>query len=384
MKYFHLVWANLRRKKMRTLLTFLSILVAFLLFGYLSAIKTAFSAGVDVAGADRLIVRHKVSIIQTLPASYKARILNISGVARAAHSSWFGGVYQDPMNFFPQMAVEPEDYLALYPEFKLPEDQKQAWLMTRTGAVVGRKTAEKYKWKIGDRIPLEATVWVKKDGSRVWEFDIVGIYDADGKSADTTQFLFRYDYFDEARAFAKGEVGWYIARVDNPDHAVEAAKKIDEEFSNSPFETKAETEGAFVQAFAKQIGDIGSIMIAILSAVFFTILLVAGNTMSQSVRERVEELGLLKALGFTNEQVLLMVLAESTLLAGFGGFVGLGLAVALISMGDPTGGALPLFYFPLRDQAAGVGLVFALGLAAGFFPALKAMRLNVSEAMRRM
>jgi putative ABC transport system permease protein len=384
MKYFHLIWANLRRKKMRTLLTFLSILVAFLLFGYLSAIKTAFNAGVDVAGADRLIVRHKVSIIQSLPVSYKARIMNIPGVSRAAHSSWFGGVYQDPMNFFPQMVVEPEDYLAMYPEFLLPEEQKLAWLATRTGAVVGRKIAEKYKWKIGDRVPLEASVWTKKDGSRTWEFDVVGIYDAVGKNTDTTQFLFRYDYFDESRAFAKGEVGWYIVRVDDPDHAVEAAKAIDDEFSNSPFETKAETEGAFVQAFAKQIGDIGSIMIAILSAVFFTILLVAGNTMSQSVRERTEELGLLKALGYTNEQVLLMVLAESSLLSALGGFIGLGLAVTLISMGDPTGGALPFFHFPSRDLAAGVGLVIALGLAAGFFPALKAMRLNVSEAMRRM
>ena len=384
MRFLHLIGSNLMRKKLRTLLTLLSILVAFLLYGYLAAIREAFNAGVSVAGADRLIARHKVTIAQLLPQSYKARIARIPGVALVSHASWFGGVYQRPSNFFPQFAVEPEEYLALYPEFRLPPDQKKAWIETRTAALAGRRTAAKYGWKVGDRIPIQATIWQKANGQSTWEFDLVGIYDGAQQGTDTTQFLFHYDYLDEARAFAKGFVGWYIVRIEDPEQAAETARKIDEEFANSSAETKAETELAFVQAFAKQVGDIGKIMVAILSAVFFTILLVAGNTMSQAVRERAEELGVLKALGFTNEQVLLLVLTESGLLSVLGGLLGLGLAWVLIARGDPTGGALPIFFFPPRAIWLGLGLIVALGFAAGIFPALKAMRLNIAEALRRM
>lgn len=384
MKYFHLIWSNLKRRKLRTILTLLSILVAFVLYGYLCAIGTALSAGVEVAGADRLIVRHKVSIAQLLPQSYGPRIAKIPGVAEVTHATWFGGVYQDPTKFFPQMPVEPEKYLSLYPEFLLPAQQKENWIRNRTGAIAGRKTADRFGWKIGDRIPIQATIWPKKDGTRTWEFDLEGIYDGAKDGTDTTQFLIHYDYFDEARLYAKGLVGWYIVRVRDADDATEAALDIDREFANSPYETKAETEGAFVQGFAKQVGDIGKILTAILSAVFFTILLVAGNTMAQSVRERTEELGVLKALGFGNTQVLLFVLAESCLLAGVGGLLGLGIAWALISRGDPTNGALPMFYLRKMDLLTGVGFVFLLGTAAGILPAWSAMKLRVAEALRRM
>ena len=282
------------------------------------------------------------------------------------------------------MPVIPEEFLAIYLEFLLSDQAKKDWMATRTGAIAGRKTAEKFGWKVGDRIPIQATIWVKADGTRTWEFDLVGIYDGIEKGTDTTQFFFRYDYFDEARAFAKGQVGWYVVKVDHPDQAVEVARKIDDEFANSPAETKAETEGAFVQAFAKQVGNIGAIMVAILSAVFFTILLVAGNTMAQAVRERTEELGVLKALGFANGQVLGLVLAESCFLSALGGFVGLGLAWFLISMGDPTKGALPMFFLPTGDILLGMALVVALGLATGILPALQAMRLRIADALRRM
>ncbi|MEK7685858.1 MAG: FtsX-like permease family protein [Verrucomicrobiota bacterium] len=384
MKFLYLIWSNLKRRKLRTLLTLLSILVAFVLYGYLSAIEQALNAGVSVAGADRLVVRHRVSITQLLPENYKARIARIPGVALATHQTWFGGVYQEPRNFFAQMPVIPEEFLAIYLEFLLSDQAKKDWMATRTGAIAGRKTAEKFGWKVGDRIPIQATIWVKADGTRTWEFDLVGIYDGIEKGTDTTQFFFRYDYFDEARAFAKGQVGWYVVKVDHPDQAVEVARKIDDEFANSPAETKAETEGAFVQAFAKQVGNIGAIMVAILSAVFFTILLVAGNTMAQAVRERTEELGVLKALGFANGQVLGLVLAESCFLSALGGFVGLGLAWFLISMGDPTKGALPMFFLPTGDILLGMALVVALGLATGILPALQAMRLRIADALRRM
>jgi putative ABC transport system permease protein len=308
----------------------------------------------------------------------------IPGVALATHESWFGGVYRDPKYFFPQMPVVPEEFLDMYPENVLAPEQKQAWLKTRTGAIVGRKTAERFGWKVGDKVPIQSSIWAKTDGSRLWEFDIVGIFDGAEKNTDTTPLFFRYDYFEESRLWNKGQVGWYLVRVKDPEQAAEVAKLIDQEFENSSAETKTEPEGAFLQAWAKQIGDITLITATILSAVFFTILLVAGNTMSQSVRERTGELGVLKAVGFTSGQALSLVLAESCLLALLGGGLGLSLAWVMIARGDPTGGMLPLFFFPARDVLAGVGFSLALGLLAGIFPALQAMRLRVADALRRM
>ena len=372
------------RKKLRTLLTALSILVAFILYGYLAAIRQALNQGVSMAGVDRLIVRHRVSIIQPLPVSYQKRMAGLAGVKAVTHASWFGGIYQEPKNFFGQMAVVPEEFLAMFPEYLLNEEQKQAWFRTRTGAIVGRKTAERFGWKVGDRIPIQATVWRKKNGDIKWEFDLVGIYDGAEAGTDTSNFFFHYAYFDEARLFGQGYVGWYYVRVQDPQQADLVAQRIDDEFANSPAETKAETEGAFLRGWARQIGDITTMMVAILSAVFFTILLVAGNTMAQSVRERTEELGALKAMGFSNFQVLALVLAESCLLAGLGGTIGLCLAYWLISRGDPTGGLLPMFHLPTYEILLGGGFVLALGLVAGALPAIQAMRLQIAEALRRV
>jgi putative ABC transport system permease protein len=384
MKFLPLIWSNLRRRKLRSLLTVLSILVAFVLFGALSSIKQALTGGVQMAGADRLVVRHKVSIIQLLPESYKARMERIPGVVLATHQTWFGGIYQDPRNFFMQCPVLPEEFLDIHPEIIVAPEQKQAWLQTRTGAVVGRKTADKFHWKIGDKVPIQSTIWAQGDGSRTWTFDIVGIYDGRDKGTDTTAMLFRYDYFEEARGGAKGQVGWYTIRVKDPARAVETAKLVDKEFENSDAETKTEPEGAFLQGWASAIGNIALIVAAILGAVFFTILLVSGNTMSQAVRERTGELGVLKAIGFTNAQVVALILVESCLLSMLGGGLGLGLAWMAVSRGDPTGGLLPLFYFPGRDLLLGAVLSLALGLATGFFPALQALRLRAADALRRM
>jgi putative ABC transport system permease protein len=383
MKYLYLIWSNLKRKKMRTILTFLSIMVAFLLFGYLAAIKQGFSQGIDVAGADRLIVRHKISIIQFLPESYESRIEQIDGVEDAVHQTWFGGIYQKPSNFFAQLPVEPEEYLEMFPEFILSEEEKQAWLKTRTGAIAGRGIADRFGWKVGDRIPIEATIWRRKGGSLNWEFDLVGIYDGAEKGTDTTQFLFRHDYFDEARSFGEGQVGWFTVRISDPDNAAETAALIDAEFANSPYETKTEPEGAFVQGFANQIGDIGFIMMSIVAAVFFTILLVAGNTMAYAVRERTNELAVLKAIGFTDRAVLGLVLGESFVLTFLGGGIGLALAWLLVSMGDPTNGSIPAFYLPTKDLLLGVVLIGLMALVAGILPALQAQRLQIADALRR-
>ena len=384
--HFHLIWANLMRKPFRTLLTFLSVIVAFLLFGALCAIRQALAGDIPVAGNNRLIVRHKVSIIQLLPEAYKVRMERIPGVDLVTHQTWFGGIYQDPKNFFMQNPVIPEDFFSMHPEYVLTPEQMKAWLSTRTGAVVGRKTADRFHWKVGDRIPIQSTIWSRPDGNRTWEFDIVGIFDGKDKSADTTPLFFRYDYFDEARRenWGRGLVGWYTVRVKNPSQSAEIAKQIDQEFENSAAETKTEPEGAFVQAWANQIGNITLIVAAILGAVFFTILLVTGSTMSQAVRERLGELGVLKAIGFTNGQVLTMVLGEACLLTFVAATIGLGLAWAIASHGDPTGGLLPQFFLRPRDVALGGLIAIVLGVITGFLPALQAMRLRTSDALRRL
>jgi putative ABC transport system permease protein len=383
MKYFYLVWSNLKRKKMRSILTILSIMVAFMLFGYLGAIRQGFSQGIDVAGVDRLIVRHKVSIIQLLPEAYESRIEQVDGVIDASHQTWFGGIYQKPSNFFAQMPVKPREYLDMFPEFLLSDEERQAWFSTRSGAIAGRGIADRFDWKVGDRIPINATIWTRKGGERTWEFDLVGIYDGAEKGTDTTQFLFRYDFFDESRQFAQGQVGWYTVRISDPDRSAETAALIDAEFANSPYETKAEPEGAFLQGFANQIGDIGFIMMSIIAAVFFTILLVAGNTMAYAVRERTNELAVLKAIGFTDRAVLGLVLGESLVLAGLGGAIGLFLAWMLVSAGDPTGGSLPMFFIPVKDLLAGIVLIGLMALVAGILPALQAQRLRIADALRR-
>lgn len=379
-----LLGAGFKRHRLRLVLTSGSILVAFILFSYLVAIKKAFEMGVDVAGKDRLVVRHRVSIIQPLPVSYEAQLELLAGVVDATPLSWFGGIYQDPKNFFGQFPVKPEEYLAMYPEFLLPAEQKAAWLRTRTGAVAGRQIADKFHWKIGDRIPLQATAWRPKGPGNTWTFELVGIYDGKEKETDTTQFLFRNDYFQENRLWGEGMIGWYMLRIKDPAQAVQLANTVDATFANSPAETKTETEGAFAQGFANQVGSIGTIVTAILSAVFVMILLVAGNTMAQAVRERTQELGLLKALGFKNGEVLGLVLAESLVLAVGAG--GLGLLVgytAVTKGGDPTDGFLPIFFFPPEDLVLGVALVLLLGVAAGALPALAAMRLRTVDALRR-
>ena len=385
MKFLYLVWSNLRRKKLRTSLTLLSILVAFVLFSLLSALKLALAGGVNLAAADRLFVRHRVSFIQPLPHAYMARIARVAGVEAVSHQTWFGGIYQDPKNQFGSFPVDPEAFLKMNPEIVLPADQKETWLKTRTGAVIGRTLAERFNWKIGDRVPVTSPIWPPKSGG-AWEFDIVGIYHGAKKTADTSSFLFRYDYFDEARSFGEGTIGWYQVRITDPDRGLEIAAAIDAEFANSPAETKTESEGALFQSFAQQLGDIGTIVTAILGAVFFTILLVAGNTMAQSVRERTQEIGVLKAIGFTDVLVLGVVLGEALAITVLGGALGLTLGWLMVTgLGQASfvRSFFPIFFVPTRDLVIGAALALVLGVLAGIVPAVQAMRLRLADALRR-
>ncbi|MEO7191852.1 MAG: FtsX-like permease family protein [Vicinamibacterales bacterium] len=383
MRYLPLVWKNLWRRKIRTLFTLACIFVAFVLFGLLMTIRTAFTLGVELAGLDRLVLIHKVSLIRPLPIAYQARIASVPGVQAVTHNTWFGGIYQEPSNFFAQIALEPEPYFRIYPEFRLRPEEMKAWLADRQGAVAGRDLAARFGWKVGDRIPIQGTIWHPKGGGNdTWEFNLVGIYDGE-PAVDKTQFFFRYDYLDENRSGGEGQVGWYIVKVDDPARSVDLAHRFDDMFANSSDETKTTTEKGFVESFAKQIGDIGAIMISILVAVLFTILLVVASTMAQAVRERTSELAVLKTLGFSSVTLLTLVLAESLFIAILGGGLGLLFVWAVVQNGDPTHGLLPMFVLPTRDVAAGAGLILLLGLLAGMLPALQAMRLRITDALRR-
>ena len=382
MKFLPLVWKNIWRRKFRTVFTLLSIFIAFVLFGILMTIRYSFAFGVEIAGADRLVLIHKVSLIMPLPVSYQTRLQQTKGVELASHQTWFGGIYQDPANFFANMAVEPEPFLKIYPEFTLPPEQLQAWRNDRQGAIVGRDLAERFGWKIGDRVPLTAAIWLPKGGGTTWEFNIVGIYDG-ADTVDKTQMFFRYDYLDENRARGQGQVGWYVVKISDPAQAVDLSRTFDEMFANSAAETKTTTEKGFIEGFAKQIGDIGSIMVAISSTVLVMFGLVAASTMAQSVRERTSELAVLKTLGFSGPMILTLVLAESLFIAFTGGLIGLGLAWLFVQGGDPTNGMLPIFVLPARDVVLGIGLMVLIGILAGLMPAIAAMRLKITDALRR-
>jgi putative ABC transport system permease protein len=377
MKFLYLIWRNLMRKKARTTLNLLSVFVAFLLFGTLLAVKNAFEAGVELAGLDRMITIHKVSLIQLLPESYGRKMLTVDGVADVAHATWFGGVYKDPKNFFAQIAIEP-NYIDMYPEMRIPQAQKQAWLKDRIGAIVGRQTAERFGWQLGDRIPIQGTIWRPPDDS-AWEFVIEGIYDAD-KGFDTTNFFFHDKYLTETTGI-EGQVGWFMLRIDDPERSAVIAEEVDKLFANSPAETKTTTEKAFSQGFANQVGNIGKIVVSVLVVVFFTLLLVSGNSMALSVRERTGELGVLKTLGFTDSHVLGMVLGESYMITLLGGGAGLALAAVLASnFNNPM---LPTLYLPATGILIGVGLMLMMGFVAGAIPAFQAQRLTIVDALRR-
>jgi len=384
MKFLPLVWRNVWRRKVRTTFTLLSIFVAFLLFGLLMTIRETFSLGVDLAGLDRLMVIHKISIIMPLPLSYQTQLRSVPGVETVTHNTWFGGVYQDPANFFSSIATEPEPYFSMYPEIHIPPEQMKAWAADRQGAVIGVDLAKRFGWKIGDRVPLKGTIYRTKNGGDSWEFNIVGIYDGD-PGVDKTGFFFRYDYLDENRQVnsGAGTVGWYVIKIKDPSRSKEMAAIFDGMFANSAYETNTTTEKGFIDGFAEQIGDIGSIMIGILVAVLFTILLVVGNTMAQAVRERTSELAVLKTLGFSNVGILSLVLAESMFVAVAGGGLGLAAAWAIVARGDPTGGLLSPFVLPQRDVLLGIAVIACVGLAAGLLPAAGAMRIKITDALRK-
>ena len=379
MKYLHLILVNLKRKKLRTLLTAGSFLVALFLFGLLMTIKLALSGGVDLAGADRLVVLNRVSLIMPLPIAYKEQIQRMPHVADVTFATWFGGYYQDMKNFFPNYAVDAESFNRVYSEYIISDEEWAAFLADRQGCIISPALVDRFGFKLGDRIPLEGTIW-----QGTWQFNVRGIYKVPRREMLTSELWFQYAYLEEQRAFFKGTVGWYVVKVDDPVNAVEVASAIDARFRNSPFETKTDTEKAFAAGFANQIGNIRLLLLSIGGVVFFTLLLVTGNSIAIAVRERTGELAVMKTVGFSDVSILALVMAESLLVAAVGGAAGLALAKLFTLGGDPTGGMLPYFYLSGKTLVAGLGLALAAGAVAAFIPAVGAMRLKIVDALRRV
>jgi putative ABC transport system permease protein len=383
-KYLQLVWAALLRRKTRTLFTLLSVVAAFLLFGLLDSVRGAFAgAGSSVNGLNRLVTISKITFTMQLPKSLLERIRAVPGVADAAYANWFGGIYQDPKNFFPNEAVSP-NFIDAYPEWRMSTAQRAAFRNTRTGAVVGAKLAQQFNWKVGDRIPLQGTIFPQKDGNNTWTFDLVGIYTVTDpkQKAQENALFFNWDYFDEARAFGNGSVGWYVVRVADPSRADAIAQAIDAISANSDHETKTQSERAFQLAFASQFGDIGLIVGAIMAAVFFTLVLLTGNTMAQAVRERIPELAILKTIGFTSGSVLGLLLAEAVLLLVCGGVIGVLIAGSVAATLEATAGfVFPPIVSSVAVWARSLGLMLLIGFVVGALPAYRGLRLRVVDAL---
>ncbi len=385
MSMLSLMWANLFRKRTRTALTLLSVTVAFLLFMLLRSISDAFDVGPQIAGNDRLVVGAKYSQIDNLPYSQKQQILAIDGVDAIAHSTWFGGMYQDGRSFFAQFPVMPLEYFNVYSEFDLePADALERFARERGSAVIDIGLVDRFGWQVGDVVPLISQIYTKDDGSRDFEFEIVGTFSRDGKSSSFPVLLFHYERFRESVQFGGDAVSQWTVRVSEPERADEIAQEIDALFENSSDPTRTTTEDESNREFARQLGDMGFITTMIMSAVFFTIVLLTGNTMAQALRERIPELAVLKTLGFTDTQVSLLVLGEAVLLCLVGGALGVGIAF-LIGPGMSVNleGLLGSFEVAPATALLGLGISLLIGLVIGALPAITAKRLAIVDALRR-
>ena len=380
-----LIRKNLFRRKLRAGLMTVSILAAFAIFGVLGSVERSFYAGQEVAAADRLVVVNKINFTQPLPIAYYDRVRAVEGVQQVAHLNWFGGYYQDPKNFLIVIAVEPATYMDVYSDqIDIAPEARQAFIHERTGALVGAAMAEKWGWKLGDHVPIASNIFTQKNGSRSWDFSIVGIVTGKKPEVDTNFMVFQYKYFDETRSFGKDEIGWMVLRTASPVLNDGVVKTIDQMFANSSYETATDTEKAFNKAFIAQFGNFALIVILVVGAAFATILMIIGNTMMMSVRERTREIGVLKALGFSGGRILRLVLGESVLLALIGGLPGLGLAALfIVSVRASLTGLLPHITVSPDIALAGLALMVVLGIVTGLIPALSAMRLKTAAALGR-
>ncbi|HVO78737.1 MAG TPA: ABC transporter permease [Candidatus Bathyarchaeia archaeon] len=395
MKFAPLVLKHLRKNWLRTLSTVLAMAVCIFLFCTLHTVVEAVEFGLHSGNASRLVTRHYVSLVYNLPLTYKQRVAAVPGVKETVIEAWFGGIYRDPKNFFANFAVEPGPFLDIFPEVMLPPEQKARWLEDERGAIVGRKLAQRFDFKVGQLIQMESTIPPYRTG-HPFEFVIDGIYDTDERKypgTDLNSLYFNYKYLYEAtKSPPMGPIGigWLTERIDEPQNAGKISKAIDAEFENSDTPTKTETEQAFFAGFVAMAGNLALLLNGIGLAVSFTILLVTANTMSIAVRERRQEIAVLKTLGFSSVLVMTLIISEALLIGAAGGLLGLVLSKGLLNIlpDVPVLGDIVATYpnFGLSPQTAGLGMGIALllGLAAGFFPAMTGYRSRIAEALRQI
>ncbi len=373
-----LVWANLRRNKKRTILTILSVTVAFFLFGVLRSVITTLDAAAAVGSEGRLITSSASGITFLLPEAHANRLQAIDGVKRVTWANWFGGYYQNPNDFFAQFAIKADTYLPMYPEIAIVAGSADEFLRERTAAIVGAGLVEKYGWQLNQKVVLKGT-FLPGD----WEFTIRAIYQPTIESFGDELMFFHYQYLYER---TNGEItpGWFALELDRPDRAAEVAAAVDAQFKNSVAPTKTETERAFNAGFVTMWGNIGFLVRALGTAVFFAILFVAANTMMMAVRERIGEIAVLKTVGFQNRTVFGLVMAESILITLFGGALGLLLSRAAFMGRNPLNAFFPGFGVTSGTVAVGLLMAAALGLVSGAIPAFQSARLSVVSALRRV
>jgi len=377
-----LIRKGLFRKKLRAILLTVSIMIAFLIFGALGAFYTVFTAGVDVAAANRLITVNRINFTVSMPFAYWGRVQQVEGVENVSHASWFGGYYQEPRNFVQSFAVDPESYLAAYPELVMPDEQRTAFLNTRTCLAVGADLATQFGWSLGDRIPLLSNIWQKTDGSSSWEFDICAIFDGDEATVPANYAMFHYEYYNEALAFNTDQLGWMIVNTTDPSINERVGRDIDALFANSSAETETSTEAAFNQAFLEQFGNIALVLVLVIGAAFATILMIVGTTMVMAINERTKEIAVMKTLGFNEGRIFRMVLSESILLSLIGGLIGLGLATLMVTgAAAALAGFLPGLAMPMSVVLTALALMIGLGVITGIIPAINATRIRIVEAL---
>jgi len=384
MRTLKLLVRNAFRHKLRTGLTILGITIAILAFGMLRTMVNAWYAGVEASSANRLVIRNAISLVFPLPLAYKDKIRQVSGVTLVSWGNWFGGVYIEEKNFFPNFAVDPRRFLALYPEYIIPDLQRAMFLNDRKGAVAGKKIAEKFGWKVGDTVTLKGTIFPGN-----WEFTIRGIYRGKDRSVDETQFFFHWDYLDETMKKTiprrAGQVGYYIIGISNPNLAGEVSTAVDATFKNSLAETLTETEKAFQMSFVSMTEAI-LIAIQLVSIVIIVIIMaVVANTMAMTARERIGEYAVFKTLGFGGWFIAGLIFGESLLISLLGTAIGLALTFpAAEAFADYLGTYFPIFFVEketvLMDLAAGV----LVGVVAALFPTWRAVQIRIADGLRRI
>ena len=383
MKDFYLVLKNLTRKPLRLFLTVFATFIAFMIFGTLTAFQQAFDSGVDLAADDRLIVLNKINFTQSLPVSYANRVRAVEDVDALTHLNWFGGYYQEPRDQFAMFAVDAENFMGVYDELVMSDDERSAWVANRQGLIAGKAIAERFGWQKGDRIPVNSNIFSQRDGSTSWEFDIESVYEGADPQTDTNSVYFHYEYFNETQSFGGDFIGFMAVRTSDPSRNEAVIKAIDDMFANSPAETETVPEKVFNKAFIEQIGNLSLILTSVVLAAFFVILVIVGNSMILSIRERTAEIGVMKTLGFSSARIFRMVLAESLLLALLGGLLGVAASGSLVALVNSAPIQLPTLVLSGSVWSQALLFMVGLGFITGIVPAMNALRLNIITALSR-